>query len=649
MSKILVIDDEPSTRLLLQNRLKDQGHAVAVAQNGAEGVLEAKREAFDLFLVAADLSSGIGATEVCRRIKQTPQITGVPVLIVSNRAQTKEEMHQGYEAGCEAYLAKSDMPLLEDVVRAHLRVRSLHADLGRQLRALEDENRRIQETRQRSADSETARGESGEQALVARELSAAHPDGLLVVDRDGIVRFADRGARDYLGSNLEGRNLGSLAPSTGLEAFVRDAHTDVREGFRFDLQSRSNRPGRSLSATVVPLVPNPGERDPGKRVVLLLDAGRRRVAAEILALQEEGLPRQEVGVLREAARTCFRPSRVVGESAGIAHAREVVAEHGSAASAAPVMLWGEEGAGKSFLARCLHFGGGRAGPLIPVDCSALSAEHLEREIFGHAKGAFPEATSNRPGALHLARHGTVLLQFADSMPLDLQRRVLDTLRTGELRRVGSERVERSDALLVVELRDDPDVALREGRLLRELLEQVDWVRLEAPPLRTRMEDVRPLTQAFLERYSGARNQLEFSEEALLAMEHYHWPGNVRELETCVERACAIAAGTEVGLAELPQSLRDLRNELPDGQVLHPVRPKVAIRRGTHLPMNDGARDRGRVAEGPGEISELSLDAYEKQCLLDTLQRTGWDKLKAAKVLKIGKSTLYRKLKKYEIT
>ncbi len=521
-------------------------------------------------------------------------------------------------------------------------------DLGRQVQSLEDELRRLRESHQRSADSETARGESGEQALVTRELSAAHPDGLLVVDRDGIVRFADRGARDYLGSNLEGRNLGSLAPSSGLEAFVRDAHTDVREGFRFDLQSRSNRATRSLSATVVPLVPNPGERDPGKRVVLLLDAGRRRVAAEMFTLQEEGLPRQEVGVLREAARACFRPSRIVGDSPQISRAREIVAEHGSAASAAPVLIWGEDGTGKSFLARSLHFGGGRAGPLIPVDCSALSAEHLEREVFGYAKGAFPEASSDRPGALHLARHGTVLLQFADTMPTDLQLRVLEMLRTGEVRRVGSERIERSDALIVLETRDDPEIAAREGRLARELLEQVDWVRIEAPPLRTRMEDVRPLTQSFLERYCGARNHLEFSEEALLAMEHYPWPGNVRELETCVERACSIAGGSEIGLAELPQSLRDLGGSLPDGQVLHPVRSKVAINRGTHSPLNDVARDRTRVADGAGAGADLSLEAYERQCLLDTLQVTGWDKLKAAKLLKIGKSTLYRKLKKYEI-
>lgn len=648
MSRILVIDDDSSSRLLYHSRLKDQGHQVVVAENGAQGLLEARREGFDLFLLSADMSTGIRAHEVCRRLKQTPQTGGVPVVLASKHNQSREEVHQGYEVGCEAYLTKSDLPALEDVVRAMLRFKSQTDDLSRQVHALEDENRRRHEERQ-GQDLESTLRDANERAGVLRELSAQHPDALLIVDGAGVVRFADRRARDLFGSGLERKNLGSLAPASGLEAFVRDARTETREGFRFELPSRAGvRNGRSLTASVVPIVPNPGERDPGLRVLLMLDAARRRTAAEILGLGESEVSRPELGVLREAAAATYSPARILGTSPSACQLRKVV-ERGCDTTQ-PVLLHGEAGAGKTFVARALHYGMGSAGPFVSVDCTSLSVEELELELFGQARSAARADSVERPGLVQRARHGTVLLAGLDETPPELQERVLNGVLAGEVRRVGSERPERVDVRWMVELRSSPERAVAEGRLLADLAERLDWLRLEVQPLRARPDDVRVLAQHFLERFGGTRDELAFDEEALRVIDQYGWPENVRELQSCVERACAHAEGNEIQVDSLPQALRDFAREMPADAVLTPARRPPVRWAATHHPDDHGYVLPAAASSAPQQpdTSTLKLEYYEKRCLLDTLDHTNGDKLKAAKILGIGKSTLYRKLKKYDI-
>ncbi|MEM7516411.1 MAG: response regulator [Planctomycetota bacterium] len=264
MSSILVIDDEPGSRLIVQSRLKDAGHRTSIADTGAKGLSEARAGAFDVLLVAAGLESGIDGGEVCRRLKAMPETQSTPVVLYCGRPVSADELTRGYEAGAEYYLSKTEMPVLDHIVRVLLAMKARQDDMAEQLRGLEGQTRRQQEERQRAAETELS---ESDQNLIFRDLAAGHPDGILVVGSEGFVRQADRGACELLGNRLEGKNLGSLAPASGLEAFVRDARSDVREGFRFDLAGRKGRSPRSLTASVVPLVSPPGEQDPGLRVV----------------------------------------------------------------------------------------------------------------------------------------------------------------------------------------------------------------------------------------------------------------------------------------------------------------------------------------------------------------------------------------------
>ncbi|MCE9595480.1 MAG: sigma 54-interacting transcriptional regulator [Planctomycetes bacterium] len=659
MSRILLIDDEAAARLVLQNRLKDLGHEVVLAENGAKGLLEAREGGFDVILVEAALGAGVTGVEVCRRLKQIPQSALTPLVMVARSGATREDVHQAFEAGCEYVLQKADMVLFEDVLRTVLRLKAQYDEFARQLRAVEAEMRRKSEERQHETDREVVRGDSGEHGLVGRELAAGKPDGVLLVDAEGIVRCADRGARELLGATVEGKNLGRLAPNTRLEAFVRDAHTEGREGYRFDVRPTGARASRSLTASVVPLVANPGERDPGMRVVMLLDAGKRRVASELLRVQEYSIPRPEVGVLLEAARRAFGASSVVGNGVATRGARAAVNEF--AHTSEPVLILGEAGVGKQHLARSLHFSGSLTGPFLPISCAALSASNLDSELFGHVRGATPEAVTDRPGLIQQAAHGTIYLSEVDHLAPELQKKLLRALRDGEVQRVGSERVERCDARFVVSAEVDLGRLVSQGVFLRELLELVHSRTVVLPALRERREDVPALAQHFLERFGASRNDLEVSDDALLVLESHVWPGNVRELETTMEKAVAAAHHLAViDVVHLPAALRELHGRLDHREIAPAPRPDHVAIGGTHLVSSSvppaslvrsdfASASRARQPWDIADDEPVSLDLYEKKCLLRALHETGDDKLAAARLLKVGKSTLYRKLKRFGIT
>jgi DNA-binding NtrC family response regulator len=653
VTHLLLIDDETATRLVMASRLKEAGFEVTSADSGAQGIALARDTRFDMILVDATLKSGIGGVEVVRRLRQNPKNFGVPILL-SGKGSSREEFAAGYEAGADACLLKSDLPVLEHVLKVFLRKKAeLDEVLGIQ-RTLAEQNRRMQAERSAAAvaPAKPARKPGGEAApapIVAR------PDGVLVVDDEGLVRTADRGAADLFGFEVEGRGLGKLAPSSGLEAFARDASVDPRDGLRFDLPARNGRAARSILASVVPLSSRPGEQV-GERVVLLVDLAQRKVANENARLAEYTLPRQQLPALLEVARLAYGMSSLVGSSAAMSRIRNEVRE--LCDSAEPVLLVGEAGSGREHIARALHFCGASSGhPFLALACGGLSPENLECELFGSVRGAF-EGAVDRPGALQLGK-GTVFIEDIEQLPLPLQHKLLRALREAVVTRAGSERAEATEMRIVASTRVDLNQAVAAGSFDVELLRALAASVIVVPPLRERPEDLEPLVAHLLRLATAGRARLELAPAALECLRAHRWSGNVAELKAALERAARRTSGVTIELEHLPAVLRDGDAAAEDVEIT-PTRSARPASRPAGMPpvlsatptqLVPAAAPAGAFGQRPGEIGAddpISLDHYERKCLERALAATGNDKLKAAKLLKVGKSTLYRKLKRYEI-
>ncbi len=292
----------------------------------------------------------------------------------------------------------------------------------------------------------------------------------------------------------------------------------------------------------------------------------------------------------------------------------------------PVLILGESGTGKELIARSIHSNGPHASkPFLPVDCGSLVPTLIESELFGYVKGAFTGATRNKEGLLASAEGGTVFLDEIGEMPLDLQAKLLRALQEKEIRPVGATHRVSINCRILAATNRDLGVMVEQGRFRKDLYYRLNVVALRIPPLRDRREDIPLLAAHFLERMSRkSETKYVFSDDAIRTMSEYAWPGNVRELENSIERACALSSGPVLRLGDMPTQLQDFH--------LH-----------THQGANGHAN--GAAASDP---DVMPLADLERQAILDTLRQLNGDKLTAARLLGIGKTTLYRKLKEYGI-
>ncbi len=294
----------------------------------------------------------------------------------------------------------------------------------------------------------------------------------------------------------------------------------------------------------------------------------------------------------------------------------------------PVLILGESGTGKELVARTIHTNGPSAAkPFLPVDCGSLVPTLIESELFGYVKGAFTGANRSKDGLLASADGGTVFLDEIGELPLDLQAKLLRVLQEKEIRPVGATHRIPIRVRILAATNRDLATMVEQGRFRKDLYYRLNVVSLRIPPLRDRRDDIPLLAAHFLDRMTNHGGQKRvLSDDALRTMTDYSWPGNVRELENSVERACALSSGPILHTGDLPTQLQDFH--------LHAYRTVLS-------PANDAPRQQRTDAVTP--LAEL-----ERQAILDTLRQLKGDKLTAAKLLGIGKTTLYRKLKEYGI-
>ena len=279
-------------------------------------------------------------------------------------------------------------------------------------------------------------------------------------------------------------------------------------------------------------------------------------------------------------------------------------------SDANVLITGEHGTGKEVVAGWLHAASARSGrPLVTVNVGGLSDGVFESELFGHVKGAFTDAKSDRVGRFELADGGTLFLDEIANVPLNQQAKLLRVLQTGELERVGSSRTRKVDARILAATNADLRVEVAAGRFREDLLFRINTIEIRLPPLRDRKEDVAPLAGLFLLRYAQRyRKDLQgFEPAAMRALTEYPWPGNIRELDHAIERAVLLARGSTISTADL---------------ALQPVG-------GT------GAR-----------LEELSLEEVERVLIQKALSRHGGNVTLAANALGLSRSALYRRLQRH---
>jgi DNA-binding NtrC family response regulator len=321
---------------------------------------------------------------------------------------------------------------------------------------------------------------------------------------------------------------------------------------------------------------------------------------------------QENRILREQLRTRPGFGGLIGVSPKMQRVYKVVekvSQHNC-----PVLVLGESGTGKELVARSIHFAGPRQGkPFVPVDCSGLVPTLIESELFGYVKGAFTGAQHARQGLLESAEGGTVFLDEIGELPVDLQGKLLRALQEREIRPVGATERVHINVRVIAATNRDLEAAIRTGGFRQDLFFRLNVVQIKVPPLRDRRSDIPLLVNSFLEKFSGSDRPVRtISEDAMRRMMGYDWPGNVRELENAVERAVALGSGPILHAGDLPSNLHYASSDrLPEADEL------------------------------------LPLDELERRAILRALRETSGDKLAAARLLGIGKTTLYRKLKQYE--
>jgi two-component system response regulator HydG len=332
--------------------------------------------------------------------------------------------------------------------------------------------------------------------------------------------------------------------------------------------------------------------------------------------------------LRERLRTERGMGNLIGISPGMEKVYRILAK--VALSAHPVLILGESGTGKELVARAIHSSGPHASrPFVTVDCGALVPTLIESELFGHVKGAFTGANRAKEGLLATADGGTVFLDEIGELPLDLQAKLLRALQEKEVRPVGATHAVPISARVLAATNRDLGEMVAQGLFRKDLYFRLNVVNLKIPPLRERRKDIPILAAHFLEqrrRETGVAHS--FTEDAIRLMTEYDWPGNVRELEHAIERACAFSSGPILHMADLPTQLQDFR--------MHQHAADLSA-------AGAGEGGDGHAAQGSGIVSIADM---EKQAILGTIRQLQGDKLMAARLLGIGKTTLYRKLKEY---
>ncbi len=318
---------------------------------------------------------------------------------------------------------------------------------------------------------------------------------------------------------------------------------------------------------------------------------------------------------------------LVGQSPEIGAIRRLIEK--ASRNRLPVLLLGETGTGKEVVARGIYDASPR-GQFVPIDCGSLVGTLMESELFGHTKGSFSGATENKKGLVELADGGTAFFDEIGDLPLELQVKLLRLIQESEFRPVGALNWRKVDLRIIAATHRDLKAEVAAGRFRQDLYYRLNVIVMHLPPLRERKQDIPLLLGHFIDlgREQGLPEFMA-GDEVIRAFLSYDWPGNVRELKHCIDRMAAVHSEGVMQLADMPSALQYATSPVPDlSEVLEAhaftefvIAPKVTV---------------------------FTISDSEKRAIARALAAVKGDRAKAAGLLQIGRTTLYRKMKQYGI-
>ncbi|MBF0450312.1 MAG: sigma 54-interacting transcriptional regulator [Candidatus Magnetomorum sp.] len=566
-NKILIIDDEPINISLLEDILKEEHYEIQSAASGEEAL--SLLPTFDPDLILLDiLMSGMDGYEVCQRIRDIEQFRLVKIIMVSAMAMLKERL-KGYDVGADDYITK---PFKKEELLAKIRV--------------------VMRLKETEAVNEKYRAH-------LEAIFRSVKDGILTVDENKRIMEANDATSEICGipkNQIINSPFGEVFSccNKGCETVLEETlHTqNVVQEYRVECKHQNKH------RQVVVLSSSPLKDQHNKVIGAVMVI---RDTTKIHDLERELIEQNQF-------------HNIIGKSSTMQTIYRLLENLSSTNTT--ILINGESGTGKELVAKALHYGSERSSkPLIKVNCSALSENLLESELFGHVKGAFTGAIRSRIGRFQAADGGTMFLdEIGDISPL-IQLKLLRVLQEREFERVGDTTTQKVDVRVLTATNKDLKEKVRMGEFREDLYYRLKVVEIKLPPLRDRLEDIPLLFSHFCKQFNKIFNkQIEgMSDEVIRIMMEYNWPGNVRELQHAIEHAFVLCNDRTIAVEHLPPELKTIVS-------LHLYTPKKKFLNATD----------------------------EAQAFLESLNKTGWNKAKTARMMGVSRPTLYKKMKEYKL-
>jgi transcriptional regulator with PAS, ATPase and Fis domain len=453
---------------------------------------------------------------------------------------------------------------------------------------------------------------------------------VVIVDRNGIIIYINDGYCDVIGTTVEeaiNRPVQDVIENSRMHIVVQTGQKELAA-----LQSIN---GSEMIANRFPLFEN-GEIVGAVGSVMFRNPEEWQMYKTKIQNLVEELNYYQAKVDREL-RSKYSFSDLIGNSATFLSVKSL-AERVSGSNSS-VLLIGESGTGKELFAGAIHNKSMRApSPFVAINCSSIPEHLLESELFGYEDGAFTGAKKGgKKGQFEMANEGTLFLDEIGDMPLSMQSKLLRVLQEKEVHRIGGQKSKRVDVRIIAATHRDLEKMVEEGTFRQDLYYRLNVIKIEIPPLRKRKEDIPIISMSLLRKLEKKffRNGIELSAEVTERLMEHSWPGNIREIENVLERSINVLDGKMIKLSHLPLYLRDKETESYEGTEINPY-PDHS----TNLESSSAALSVQPLKE--------TLALVEKQAIQNALAITKGNKIKAAKLLEIGKTSFYEKCKLYDI-